>query len=233
MTRARTTASELSLVAAKGDLLAGTAAGTQAALTVGANNTVLTADSAQATGMKWATPVSSKSYTLLNGPSGTSMTGATTITVNIASGYDNLLIMLMDTSSANADSYFNWRFNGDSGSGQYLYAGGAFKAPASYSASISDKHESGISGQTSIETIQTGNNAGSHGAVGMNIFGANSTGFKAFQLSGNSNTGGGANDQQGVAVSGIYKGSAAITSVSVISSSGNFDAGTIFIYGAA
>jgi len=139
--------------------------------------------------------------------------------------------MLMDTSSANADSYFNWRFNGDSGAGQYLYAGGAFKAPSTYSANISDKHESGISGQTSIETIQTASNAGSAGAVGMNIFGANSTGYKAFQLSGNANTGSG-NDQQGVAVSGIYKGSAAITSVSVISSSGNFDTGTLFIYGA-
>lgn len=172
-----------------------------------------------------------KSYTLLNGPSGTAMTGATTITVTIASGYDNLLIMLMDTSSANADSYFSWRFNGDSGAGQYLYAGGAFKAPSTYSASISDKHESGTGGQTSIESIQTASNAGSHGSVGMNIFGANSTGFKAFQLSGNANTGGG-NDQQGVAVSGIYKGSAAITSVSVISSTGNFDAGTIYIYGA-
>jgi hypothetical protein len=39
---------------AKGDLVAGTGADTFAKLTVGANNTVLTADSAQATGLKWA-----------------------------------------------------------------------------------------------------------------------------------------------------------------------------------
>jgi len=41
---------------AKGDLVAGTGADTFAKLTVGANNTVLTADSSTATGLKWAAP---------------------------------------------------------------------------------------------------------------------------------------------------------------------------------
>ena len=40
---------------AKGDLVAGSGASTAAVLTVGANNTVLTADSSTATGLKWAT----------------------------------------------------------------------------------------------------------------------------------------------------------------------------------
>jgi len=40
----------------KGDVYAATAASTPARLGVGANNTVLTADSAEATGLKWATP---------------------------------------------------------------------------------------------------------------------------------------------------------------------------------
>ena len=39
---------------AKGDLLAGTTANTFSKLTVGANNTVLTADSSTSTGLKWA-----------------------------------------------------------------------------------------------------------------------------------------------------------------------------------
>jgi len=42
------------IVDAKGDLIAGTAADTVARLAVGANNTVLTADSSTATGLKWA-----------------------------------------------------------------------------------------------------------------------------------------------------------------------------------
>lgn len=52
---------EYKLVAAKGDLLVGTANDTVAVLPVGANNTTLVADSAQATGQKWlkvADPVS-------------------------------------------------------------------------------------------------------------------------------------------------------------------------------
>jgi hypothetical protein len=44
------------IVDAKGDVIAATAADTVARLAVGANNTVLTADSAEATGLKWAAP---------------------------------------------------------------------------------------------------------------------------------------------------------------------------------
>lgn len=44
------------LIDAKADLLVGTAADTVGRLAVGANNTVLTADSSTATGLRWATP---------------------------------------------------------------------------------------------------------------------------------------------------------------------------------
>jgi hypothetical protein len=44
------------IVDAKGDIIAATAADTVARLAVGSNNSVLTADSSTATGLKWATP---------------------------------------------------------------------------------------------------------------------------------------------------------------------------------
>jgi len=51
-----TNAIQNSIVDAKGDLIGATAADTPSRLAVGANGTVLTADSAEATGLKWATP---------------------------------------------------------------------------------------------------------------------------------------------------------------------------------
>jgi hypothetical protein len=52
------TTPSISNIDAKGDLLAGTADNTIGTRSIGANGTVLTADSAEATGMKWATPAS-------------------------------------------------------------------------------------------------------------------------------------------------------------------------------
>jgi hypothetical protein len=50
------TAIQPTILNAKGDLIAATAADTPAALTVGANDTVLTADSAEATGLEVGCP---------------------------------------------------------------------------------------------------------------------------------------------------------------------------------
>lgn len=52
-----------SIVDAKGDLIAATAADSVSRLAVGANDTVLTADSSTATGLKWAAPAPSYTWT--------------------------------------------------------------------------------------------------------------------------------------------------------------------------
>lgn len=78
-------------VDAKGDIIAATAADAVARLAVGSNNTVLTADSAEATGLKWATPASGGGMTLL---STTSLSGATTTVSSISQDYETLLILI-------------------------------------------------------------------------------------------------------------------------------------------
>ena len=76
----------------KGDLY--TYSTTDTRIGVGANDTVLTADSSTATGLKWAAPGGAgANYTLLNA-GGTALTGATTITVSGISGMSSLFVRI-------------------------------------------------------------------------------------------------------------------------------------------
>jgi hypothetical protein len=76
------------LVDAKGDIIAATAADTVARLAVGANDTVLTADSTTATGLKWATPAAGGGMTLL---STTTLSGSSTTISSIPQTYKSLI----------------------------------------------------------------------------------------------------------------------------------------------
>jgi hypothetical protein len=80
------------IVDAKGDIIAATAADTVSRLAVGANDTVLTADSTAATGLKWAT-VAAGSLTLL---STTSLTGSSVTVSSISQSYKNLFCIFRD-----------------------------------------------------------------------------------------------------------------------------------------
>ena len=84
------------IVDAKGDLIAATAADTLSRLAVGTNNQVLTADSTAATGLKWAT-VPSGGMTLL---STTSLSGATTTISSIDQSYNSLYFVVTGVTNA-------------------------------------------------------------------------------------------------------------------------------------
>jgi len=85
------------IVDAKGDIIAATAADTPARLAVGANDTVLTADSSTATGLKWATP-SGGSAPAFQAYLGTNQTGM----------QDSVAEKLkIDTENFDSDSWFN------------------------------------------------------------------------------------------------------------------------------
>jgi hypothetical protein len=81
-----------------------------ARIPIGANDTVLTADSTQSLGLKWATPASG-GMTLIN-TGGTALTGSAVTISSIPATYTNLYLVCSDTYSAGNQSLYI-RLNGD------------------------------------------------------------------------------------------------------------------------
>jgi hypothetical protein len=104
----QSTAINPAIVDAKGDIIAATAADTVARLAVGANDTVLTADSTAATGLKWATAASG-SLTLL---STTTLSGASVTVSGISGSYANLYILVNGMTNATNNGHFRIAPNG-------------------------------------------------------------------------------------------------------------------------
>jgi hypothetical protein len=105
------------IVDAKGDIIAATAADTVSRLAVGANDTVLTADSTTSTGLKWATPAAG-GMTLI---STTTLTGATINLTSIPATYNDLRLVIRAYLPATDQDFLRFRFNADSGT-RYIRA---------------------------------------------------------------------------------------------------------------
>jgi len=93
---------------AKGALLSATAASTPGVLAVGANDTVLTADSSEATGLKWAAPAAG-GMTLL---STTTLSGASTTISGISGSYTDLRAVIFGVTNATATGLLRCAPNG-------------------------------------------------------------------------------------------------------------------------
>jgi hypothetical protein len=103
-----------SIVDAKGDLIAATAADTVSRLAVGTNGQVLTADSAEATGMKWAS-IASSAFVLIQRSTFTSVANTGTTFDNVfTSTYKTYVMVIEGISSVvtSDDLHFQFRSGG-------------------------------------------------------------------------------------------------------------------------
>jgi hypothetical protein len=104
------------IVDAKGDIIAATAADTVDRLAVGANDTVLTADSSTATGLKWAAPAAG-GMTLI---STTTFNGTpTTVLSSIPATYNDLRIVIRLPLPATDNQTLSLRINNDSNANRH------------------------------------------------------------------------------------------------------------------
>ena len=210
---------------AAGDLVYGTGADTFTKLALGTAGQVLTVNSG-ATAPEWVSSSSITNWTLLNA-GGTALTAATTITVSTLSAKQ--MLILVDAASAGAGDQLSIRFNADSGS-NYTQFGLNINPQSTYAATIT----AGDSNYSSLNRILLGNLANNtastcDGALFVDL--TDKTQNHYFDLVSGVSAGG-SSDHKSYVSQGLYEGAAAITSVSIISSGSNFDAGTIYIWGA-
>lgn len=200
---------------AKGDLIAGTGADAFSRLAVGANGTILTADSAEATGIKWAAAASGGGMTSL--ASG-SFSGATVSLTSISGSYNSLRLVAYNWAPASANNNLLMRFNSDTGT--------SYVSEVAYTLAADSNANA-----TSIR-LTGGTATSSNGLFVVEIpFYASTAAYKYASVGGLTTPGSGGTATRSAFINGFWNSTSAITSIQLIASSGNHGAGTYVLYG--
>jgi hypothetical protein len=199
-----------STLTAKGSIVAASGASTPANLSVGANDTVLTADSSTATGLKWAAPASGGGMTLL---STTTLSGTTTTISSISQDYTNLFIVINGISAATAHII------------QLLPNGEAALCNGSgVSTSTATSYTSEPMRISGNQTTMTSNSTANAFACIINNY-ASTTNYKPFQHFG------GRDSSVFVNFAGVFRSNSAVSSLTFNLDGTTFTAGTVLLYG--
>ena len=202
------------IVDAKGDIIAATAADTVSRLAVGANDTVLTADSTAGTGLKWATPAAG-GMTLI---STTTLSGASVTIGSIPATYKNLQLIVTNFKPATDAQALYARFNSDSGT--------------RYRTSQMVSTDNLTFNNTRFDLTSGADNSVSTNLTIFNIYDyANAVSWKLGTVTGitvNETTTTNSNIVNYVIA---YNQTAAISDIVLFPSGGNFTSGTAYLYG--
>jgi hypothetical protein len=204
---------------AKGDLIGGTGADTFARLAVGANDTVLTADSSTATGLKWAAPASGGGMTSI--ASG-SLSGSSVTLSSIPDTYNDLYLVIRDFY---ASSNFSINFTVNSIAD---YTTMQFATNATSSGGNQSYSDVGVSNVLINYNLVLNSDNNNFAAIQLFDY-ANSVSRKCYQVNANYLR------STSVKESSFHVGganmNAAITSITLNTTGGTFSGGTYILYG--
>jgi hypothetical protein len=210
-----------------GDTIYSSSGSTPARLGIGSTGQVLTVAGGVPT---WATASGGgKSFTLLN-TGGTALSGVSTLTVSGISAKDDIYIII-NGASAGAFATTSLTINADTSS-KYGDAGFSMQVPATFTASRYSTYDHAQNGTTNFSLGSQANNVADEIACSVRISGAASTNTKMVTVmagASNSSASGGVYRYY----MGSYTGSSAVSSITITSDSGNYDAGTIYVYTSA
>ena len=212
-----TNAIQNAIVDAKGDLIAATAADTPARLAIGTNNQVLTADSAQATGMKWATPASSGDFKLIKTQAIGSGVSTVAVTSAFSTTYDSYEIIISGGVCSNDASSLGFQLGATTTGYAWIMNYALFSATTTAAASGSaNDSKFGFSGSCNTNSLASHIRITDPFASKWTKIAAD---FAQNDAAGNMN--------------GFLKNTTSYTDFTLIPAPGTLTGGTIYVYGKA